>query len=118
MWELFWIRNIHYVLEVFVAFLMITAAWIYFDGWAVEKRARTLLRAIGFLVLGFWSFLNGAPPDLVFARAVTDGVGVIGFALVLISLLIDPIPIKPGEKPIKFFKEFWPKEVPSFFLAS
>jgi|GEM_PF-2105381 len=113
MWELFWIRNIDYVLEVFVAFLMITAAWIYLDGWAVEKRARTLLRAIGFFTLGLWSFLNGAPPDMVFVNNITDTVGVIGFALVLVSLLIDPIPLKPGGKPIKFFSRLWPKEIPA-----
>src|SRR3989344_710357 len=118
MWELFWIRNIHYVLEVFVAFLMITAACIYLDGWAIERRARTLLRDIGLLVLGLGSFLNGAPADMVFIRNITDGVGVIGFAIVLASLLIDPIPIKPGEKPIRFFSKLWPKETPAFFLAS
>ena len=124
MWELFWVRNISYVIEVFVAFLMITAAWIYLDGWAVEKRARTLVRAIGFLVLGLWCFLNGAPPDMTFIKSITDSVGVIGFGLVLASLLLDPIPIKPGEKPLKILSKLWPREIPAvvpvapFFLAS
>lgn len=114
MWQLFWIQNIHYVLEVFVAFLMLTAGWIYLDGWLVERRAKTLLRSLGFFILVVWGLLDAAPRGIVILERLIDPAGVVGFGLVLVSLLIDPIPVQPGGKPIRFFSKFWPKTLALF----
>lgn len=115
MWQAFWIQNIHYVLEVFVAFFMVTAAWIYLDGWLIERKAKTLLRSLGFFILALWSLLDAAPLGLIKIAEIFDTerlveiTGVIGFAIVFVSLLIDPVPVKPGAKPIRFFSWFWGK---------
>lgn len=112
MWQLFWLQNAHYVIEVFVAFLMVTAGWIYIDGWLIERRTKTFARAMGFFVLVAWSFLNAAPAGafgvtLGFAEKITDVVGLIGFGLVLFSLLIDPVPLRPGEKTGGILSKLW-----------
>lgn len=112
MWQLFWLQNIHYVLEVFVAFLMITSAWIYLDGWLVDKRAKTLLRSLGFFVLAIWAFMDSTPETTRgLIEKLTGPVGLAGFSFLLLSLLIDPIPVKPGGKPIGFFSRFWEKSL-------
>jgi hypothetical protein len=108
MWQIFWLQNTHYVIEVFVAFLMVTAGWIYIDGWLIERGTKTLARATGFFALAIWSFLDAAPLG---AFGVTERItalfGLVGFGLVLGSLLVDPIPLKPGEKPVGILSKLW-----------
>ena len=109
MWEQFWIQNLHYVLEVFVAFLMITAGWIYFDGWLIERRAKTFFRSIGFFILMLWGLFGAIPEgsyllssvwgDRIPFTAISMIAGFFGFGMVFVSLLMDPIPVKPGDKP-------------------
>lgn len=111
MWQQFWIQNVHYIIEVFVAFLMITSAWIYLDGWKIERRAKTLLRTIGFFVLTVWGFIGAAPAgivglnNLLTQERFVDITGAIGFGLIFVSFVIDPVPLKPGEKPMRFFSK-------------
>ncbi|MDO8537088.1 MAG: cache domain-containing protein [bacterium] len=119
MWSLFWIQNLHYALEVFVGFMMITAAWIYFDGWMVERLKKTLIRSAGFFVLALWSFADSVPGGFTpisgaATATVVDWVGFFGFVLLFFSLLIDPVPVKPGKKDIPFLTKFWLK---NFVLA-
>lgn len=121
MWQQFWIQNTHYILEVFVGFLMVTASWIYFDGWLVERRLKTLTRALGFLMLAVWSFLDAVPlgiagiEQLADPKKLADLSGLLGFGLLFVSLLIDPVPVKPGERPILFFSKLWEKIAPGSF---
>lgn len=118
MWQQFWFQNIHYVFEVFVAFMMITAGWIYLDGWLLERKWKTLARSCGFFMLALWSFLDAiaaAPSEI---SKWIDPAGLLGSGLVLLSLVIDPVPIKPGEKPIKFFSKFWSKHMIVFPLGA
>ena len=113
MWEQFWVQNIHYVIEVFIGFLMVTAGWIYLDGWLVEKRAKTLLRTIGFFSLAIWSFLGATPLGIIGietfeeAEKIVDIAGLIGFGLLLLSLFMDPIPVRPGGKPVWLLSKLW-----------
>lgn len=115
MWQQFWFQNIHYTLEVFVAFLMVTASLIYLDAWLTGRDSKTFLRTIGFFILGIWSFIGAAPEGIIGierlggAERLSDITGLVGFGLVLLSLLIDPVPVKPGEKPIRFFSKIWSK---------
>ncbi len=116
MWELFWIQNSRYVLEIFIAFLMVTAGWIYLDGWMIERKGKTLLRSVGFFVLTLWAFFEAAPNGFIGFNALNqqllvDSIGLIGFGLILASLLMDPVPIKPGKRAPFFFS--WLLEKPS-----
>ncbi|TSC62577.1 MAG: methyl-accepting chemotaxis protein [Parcubacteria group bacterium Greene0416_14] len=108
MWELFWIQNSRYVLEIFIAFLMVTAGWIYLDGWMIERKGKTLLRAVGFFVLTLWGFIGAAPHGFIGFEGLNqallvDLIGLLGFGFILASLLMDPVPIKPGKRPPLFF---------------
>lgn len=121
MWELFWVQNSHYVLEIFIAFLMVTAGWIYFDSWIIERKARTLLRATGFFVLTLWGFIAAAPNGIIGFETINqkllvDLVGLVGFGLILASLLMDPIPTKPGKKAPLLFRWFLEKQVDFMIL--
>ncbi len=111
MWEQFWAQNIDYVIQVFIAFWMITACWIYLDGWFVDRQMKTLARAIGFFVLTLWAFLEAVPTVVLSAeQAMRVGqligfLGLVGFGIILLSLLVDPIPVKPNEEPIRVFEK-------------
>src|SRR3989344_1890063 len=108
--KVFWIQNINYVVQVFVSFLMITAGWIYLDGWFVEKKAKTFLRAVGFIILAVWALLYAAPTGFVGLDAeilnrIIGFVGLAGFTILLFSLVIDPVPLSPNEKADTFFSK-------------
>ncbi len=106
MWEQFWIRNIHYVLETFLTFALITAGWIYIDGWLIERKIKTLFRASGFFILAVWTILGAAPVPII-RETLSDLIGFAGFIFVLISLLIDPVPVRPGQTSPRIFKKTW-----------
>lgn len=113
MWQIFWTQNIHYILEVFVGFLMITAGWIYLDGWLIQRYTRTLVRSVSFFLLTFWSLFHAVPNGVAGVNQIIDVVrftnilGLLGFGGLLLSLITDPVPVKPGEKPIRFFSKLW-----------
>lgn len=106
MWEQFWIRNAHYVLETFFSFSLLTAGWIYVDGWIIERKAKTLIRAAGFLTLSLWAILGAAPIPII-REAFSDLIGLGGFFLLLASLLIDPVPVRPGQAPPRILSKHW-----------
>ena len=118
MWQQFWVQNIHYILEVFFGFFMVTAGWIYLDGWLLERRTKTLIRAGGFFMLAIWSFFDAAPLGIAGAerlffstKQMISFAGFVGFGFLFLSLLIDPIPVKPGGKPIRFFSRLWSRSL-------
>ncbi len=106
MWEQFWIRNAHYILETFFSFSLLMAGWIYIDGWILERKAKTLIRAAGFLTMAVWAMLDAAPLPII-RDALIDVIGLAGFVLLLISLLIDPVPVRPGARPPRIFGRQW-----------
>ncbi|MFC1701074.1 cache domain-containing protein [Patescibacteria group bacterium] len=117
MWTQFWVQNIHYVIEVFVAFVMLISAWVHLDGWFINRKLKTFFRSIGFFVLMFWSLSNAAPIKIIeFVKIVnperfTNFLGLIGFGFIFLSLIVDPVPVKPGKKLPKFFSKLWPESL-------
>ena len=106
MWEQFWVRNIHYILETFLTFAFITAGWIYIDGWLIERKIKTLFRASGLFVLAIWTILDAAPVPII--RETFAGlIGLGGFIFLLVSLLIDPVPVRPGQTSPGIVKKIW-----------
>lgn len=97
--------------------MMLTAGWIYLDGWLLERKWKTFLRFSGFFVLAAWSFLDAVAIDSSALSRLVSIVGLLGSGLVFFSLLIDPVPVKPGEKPIKFFSRFWERALISIPLG-
>ncbi len=106
MWEQFWVRNAHYILETFFSFSLFIAGWIYLDGWLIERKVKTLIRAAGFFVTAVWAILGAAPVPLI-REAFSDLIGLGAFALLLASLLIDPVPVRPGQASPGIFKKAW-----------
>ncbi len=106
MWEQFWVRNAHYILETFFAFSLLIAGWIYLDGWLIERKVKTLIRAAGFLTMAAWAILGAAPVPII-REALSDLIGLGGLALLLASLLIDPVPVRPGQAPPGIFRKAW-----------
>src|SRR5258708_38958783 len=52
----FILQNIHFALNLFVAFVFFAAFWLYFDAWTEKKDRKNALKWIGFLLLSL-SFL-------------------------------------------------------------
>ena len=93
----FWLTNIQFVISACGVFAFFAAAWLNVDSWAVRREFKTGLRTVGFLLLAIWSALHGigsmaAWSDL--AAAIMLGGGII---LVLLSYLIDRVPLQPKE---------------------
>lgn len=106
MWEQFWIRNAQYILETFFSFSLVIAGWIYIDGWITERKVKTLIRAAGFLTMAAWALLGAAPVPII-REAFSDMIGLTGFALLFVSLLIDPVPVRPGQESPRIFGKIW-----------
>lgn len=58
MWYNFWLQNIHFAIEVFVALVCFATAWLYIDSWGTKKEFKTLIRALGFFTLALWAVIS------------------------------------------------------------
>lgn len=95
MWFNFWIQNSHFVIEIFFAFIMLVSVWIFLDSWAIKRETKIFFRSFGFIILTLWAFLDAALINLDKFEFLKEWLGVIGFGLILLSLIIDPVPVRP-----------------------
>src|SRR3989344_1073823 len=109
MWQQFFLENIHFAIDLFLAVTFFAIAWLHIDAWIARKNTRDMLRILGFLALSI-SFvlqagylesslfsgsgaleLSGTPLFVIFRVA--------GYLLTIISLIIDPLQKKPNLNP-------------------
>lgn len=84
--------NIHFAITVFSALVFFTSAWLYLEAWKLEKEKKThLLKSLGFFLLALTSMSHATSldlPELVFVTQLTK---ILGLALILFSLIREPL---------------------------
>lgn len=93
----FWLTNVQFVISAFGVFAFFSAAWLNVDSWAVRREFKTGLRALGFFLLALWSALHGIGSIAAWTDTAAAGLLFGGIVTVLISYLIDPVPLQPKE---------------------
>jgi len=103
----FILQNAHFGLNIFAALIFFAVFWLYFDAWSQTKHKKDLFKILGFVFLSL-SFLIHATyieqsviTSLIFNGLVIESAGnlfkLLGFILIIIGLILDPIQDKPGE---------------------
>lgn len=105
MWIQFFLENAHFAINLLSSLVMFAIFWLYFDAWQVKKTVPDTFKIVGFLLLSI-SFLIHATfvestvltssifgSDInVFIVSITR---ILGYLLVVISLLSDPLQPRP-----------------------
>lgn len=112
MWSEFFLENAHFALNIFAALVMFAVAWLYFDAFLVRKAVKEGLRALGFFILSLSFVIHASdvessllttaliPPAI--QALLFFGTHLVGYAVVIVSLILDPVqpkPQYPEEKP-------------------
>jgi len=101
----FFLENLHFALNIFVAFVFFAVAWLYLDAWMQTKRRKELPKILGFIVLSLSFLVHSTQIEQVaFVSSILDQdlaelasniLRVVGYFLLIVGLIIDPIQKKP-----------------------
>lgn len=94
MWNQFILQNLHFAVKIFASLSLFAVFWLYFDAWTERKIFREGIKVFGFLVLSFFFLVSSLYPDSL--PLVWLIVEIIGYLLLIISLLWEPIEKRPG----------------------
>src|SRR5258706_2682029 len=101
----FILQNVHFALNLFVAFVFFAALWLFFDAWTNQKDKKNALKWMGFLLLSL-SFLAHATQveqitlvnQLTLASLFSNlalAFRISGYVVLALGLLMDPLQKKP-----------------------
>lgn len=108
MWQQFFLENIHFAIDLFLAVTFFAIAWLHIDAWIERKNPRDMIRILGFLSLSLsFVFQAGYLESSLFTGSGLELSGtplfvifrLTGYLLIILSLVIDPLPKKPDLKP-------------------
>jgi len=91
----YWLINAQFVISALGAFAFFAAAWLNIDSWYARRELKTGIRAASFLILAGWSIAHGIDPVTTANDNIRLGLIVAGVTILLVSYLIDPIPLQP-----------------------
>lgn len=105
MWYQFFIQNLHFAVNVFIALILLAVTWLHFDSLAITKSFYQKIRTVGFAILSL-SFLFSSlstestlfPGQVLPAHLLTllvTSTAIAAYLLILVSLFTDPIQPKP-----------------------
>ena len=103
MWTQFFLENIRFAVSIITAIVFAGAGWLYFDAWTLKKELKNFLKMAGFSLLALSFFLSSVAVekttlvgDVWFTKLHLDslyhGIKMFGYAGLIASLLIDPMP--------------------------
>lgn len=104
----FYLQNIHFAIQIFVAFIFFAVSWLYFDAWITRPLVKDSFKFIGFLLLSLShlahaTFVEEVVSSSFFASDITHLIGIIlrlvGYLLLIIGLYLDPLEKVPQIKP-------------------
>lgn len=110
MWQQFLLENIHFAVNLFASLAFFSVFWLYFDAWVERKTGKEALKILGFLLLAL-SFLANATfvesnilSTVPLFGGVSERVSIIlrtvGYLLLVLGLVADPLQAKPGDKKV------------------
>ncbi len=108
MWLQFFAQNFQFAVSILACLTFVAVSWLYFDSWKNARKFKELFRWTGFLVLGLSYLLQGSIVELSFSDPLfaissydfVNYVRIVGYTLVVISLLKDPLMKTPNSEGI------------------
>jgi len=112
MWYQFYLEQIHFSLNVFAFLIFFAVFWLYFDAWQARHRRVLSIRFTGYLVLSLSFLVHATRMESAMAHfslfrgiaqpmLMTVGI-IIGYILIIISLILDPIEDQPERTSVQF----------------
>lgn len=105
MWTQFFLVNAHFAVNLLMAMVMLSVAWLYFDAWSGHKTLREGLKVLGFGLLATSFLLHAVVIEsnvlsgqiFGFARAglLFDLVRIGGYLFLILGIVIDPLQPRP-----------------------
>src|SRR3989344_2980454 len=96
MWIQFILQNLHFAIGVFASLTLFSVFWLYWDAWVDRKNFKEGVKIFGYLVLSLSFLLNATSYENEIFKLVVLGSKNLGYLLILIGLLLEPLGIKPG----------------------
>ncbi len=107
----FILQNIHFTLHVLAAFVFFAVFWLHFDAWLTKKTTQDLIKIFGFFSVSI-SFIASAVsleqsllPQVVFGHVFVEILAIVlrlvGYVLIMVGLILDPLQKKPDYSKIK-----------------
>jgi hypothetical protein len=113
MWTIFSLENLFFAIHVFAGLTLFAVAWLYFDAWKETKINREILKIIGFIILGSSFLIRGVEMrEIEILQNIDIYTRIIGYLVLIIALVVDPLQPKPKNRAIVFFST-----VSLFFLS-
>lgn len=118
-------QNLHFTLNLLFSLVLFASFWLYFDSWLLKKGFRACLKWLGFLVLSLAFLLASTNIETsilgssifgVFSENLVGAVKLLGYFLLIVSLLSEPLQPKPplegivldkGKKSFSFLLTGW-----------
>src|SRR5438034_7940158 len=101
----FFLQNAHFALNMFAALVMFAVAWLYFDAWLINRKLTNALLVAGYFLLSISFLFHAITVEVTILEGFTIGtlsidvvsmvVQAIGFIMVIIGVLMDPLQEKP-----------------------
>ncbi len=111
MWTIFAFENLFFALNIFCGLVLFSIAWLYFDAYIASNNKRDLWKIIGFIFLGVAFMARGLElRSLVLFQNIDIYVRVVGYLLLIVGLIVDPLQKKPK------ISAFWIVSIPSLFF--
>lgn len=105
MWFHVVLEQTHFIGNIFVALVLFGASWLYFDAWLSRHAPKEFVRTAGFIFVSLGFLLHATHIESpLFTGLLLGGTVVVvvsnlllaaGYAAILISLIMDPLPQKP-----------------------
>lgn len=110
MWAQFLLINIHFSLNITAALTFMMVAWLYFDSWFEHREIKNAFKIGGFLLLALSFLIQAVVIDSTvlgssanysyYAEIASIILRTLGYAGVVVGLLLDPLPKIPKTKGI------------------
>lgn len=110
MWNIFALSNYYFSLNVFASLTLLAVSWLYYDAYKALNNRRELWKVLGFIILSISFLFRGMDLSGISLSEISNYqllfknidvyLRVIGYTLLVIGLLVDPLQPKPATKKV------------------
>lgn len=108
MWLQFLLENLHFAIHLFAALVFFAVFWLYYDAWLVRREKKELIKLTGLFIISLSFVIQSVVVESTLVSVplfagvsmplVASAVRVIGYCLLIASLVADPLMDEPDVK--------------------
>ncbi len=108
-------QNINFALNLFFSLILFATFWLYFDSWLEKKRVKEVFKWFGFLLLSLSFLIHATTIETTvlgnslfgdYSEVFSNIIRLIGYFLIIIALLTEPLQAIPKTEGLKSSKAF------------